>query len=246
MEQPKNYNQEFAEVYDELMSKTKYEQWKLLLQKIIKKYNISKGNVLDIACGTGEISKALLELGFEKVFGLDKSRYMLDIARKKLNNNRFTILEKDMIDIGQFNQYDLIVSFYDSINYLLEPAQVARFLEGIEKALKPGGFAIFDMNTKEHVKISQKNPEKIFPIKDGIARFKSEGEGNIWKLNIEIKKENQNFREIHLERGYSSEEIESMIKKTNLLLLELISEDKVYWDKKKYLSRQYYILQKHL
>lgn len=246
MKQPKNYSQEFVEVYDELMNRTKYGQWKLLLQQIIEKYNIPKRCALDIACGTGEISKMLLELGFEKVCGLDKSKHMLDIAKKKLENygSRFTVLKRNMTNIKQSNKYDLVVSFYDSINYLLEPYQVNRFLGELEKILTPGGFAVFDMNTKEHVRISQKSPARFFSIKDGTVIFRFGGEGDIWKLDVEIQRNNQSFRETHLQKGYSSEEMEPMIKGQNLSLLELISENKRYWDKKEYLSRQYYILQK--
>ena len=248
IKQPLNYKKNFSSVYDELMTKTKYEKWKILITEIVEKYKIKKTCALDVACGTGEISKILLDLGFSEVYGLDKSPDMLNIAVQKLlkYGTRFKTIKKDMTNFNYPNKYNLIVSFYDSINYLLDPNQVKKFLLNVESSLVLGGFAIFDMNTKEHIHISQKNPDRNFQIKGGNVLFKFGGEKDIWRLDIKGKIDNNLLNETHLERGYSSEEITHIIKGSKLNLIELFAETKLYWDDKEHLSRQYYIIRKNL
>jgi len=76
MEQPNNYQKEFAEVYDELMTGSKYDKWDALLKELIDKYDIKSGNAIDLASGTGTITKMLLDMGFA-VTGIDKSSVSL-------------------------------------------------------------------------------------------------------------------------------------------------------------------------
>lgn len=249
MQQQPNYKKDFAKVYDELMSGTKYDRWASLLNDLIKKNSIKKGIALDIACGTGAIAKILLDMGFSKVYGLDQSADMLLQAQEKLKSygDRFQVIHSDMANFSQPRQYDLAVSFYDSINYVLNPVDVQKMISNVRDCLNLGGYFIFDMNTKEHVWMSQKNPEREFKVNEGIVRFKFGGAEDIWSLNIEANyKDGSSFKETHLERGYSSEEIGKMLSTEHLNLIELISENKVYWDKKEHLSRQYYVARKDL
>jgi len=248
MEQPKNYNAIFANMYDGLMSEEKYARWKNIIQKGVEKYAIPRNFALDVACGTGAISEMLFELDFENVDGLDLSQDMLNVAKEKFQKygTRFNTINANMTCIPSTIKYDLVVSFYDSINYLLSLSDMDKFLKGVETSLKPGGYAIFDMNTKEHVAISQRTPSKKFPIEGGDILFKYGGEGEIWELLIEITRNGETIRETHLERGYSSKEITKLIQNKNLELIDIISDNKVYWDNKEHLSRQYYILKKTL
>lgn len=240
------YKKEFASVYDKLMNKAKYNRWKKLIKRTLKKYSVQRGCALDVACGTGKISKILLDLGFKKVYGLDASRDMLDIAKRNLAKygKRFETIEKDMVLIDQQEQFDFIVSFYDSINYLLDPSQVDKLLGRFEKALKPGGIVLFDVNTKEHCLISKTAPKKIFKIDGSTITFTYGSKGEFWKIDILLNKNGKIFKETHLERGYSSDEIKTLLKNKNFTLLELLSETKIYWDNKKHLGKQYYILRK--
>jgi predicted TPR repeat methyltransferase len=249
MQQQPNYKKDFAQIYDELMSGTKYDRWASMLNQLIAKNKINRGTALDVACGTGAISKMLLDMGFSRVFGLDKSTDMLIRAQEKLKSygNRFQVINSDMAHFSQPQQYDLAVSFYDSINYVLDPKDVQKMIGNVRDCLRPGGYFIFDMNTKEHVWMSQKNPEREFKINGGVARFRFGGSGDIWSLDIDVNYEQgASFREVHLERGYSSEEIRGMLAAEGLTLVELIDENKIYWDKKEHLSRQYYVARKDL
>ena len=48
---------------------------------------------------------------------------------------------------------DLVVSLYDSLNYIVEPGGLQACFEGVNSALRPGGLFIFDLNTERALRI---------------------------------------------------------------------------------------------
>jgi SAM-dependent methyltransferase len=44
-------------------------------------------------------------------------------------------------------QFDLVTCYYDSLNYLLGDRDLARVFAGVARALRPGGYTVFDLNT---------------------------------------------------------------------------------------------------
>jgi SAM-dependent methyltransferase len=56
-------------------------------------------SVIDIACGTGELCFALRERKHCRVVGIDLSRRMLDVARKRNHYDDVTFLNRDAIDL---------------------------------------------------------------------------------------------------------------------------------------------------
>ncbi len=65
------------------------------LSKILSPH-LLPGSILEIACGTGDLIKNLAQAGFRPIYGLDHSRAMIRLARKKLKNYQqiYLILKK--------------------------------------------------------------------------------------------------------------------------------------------------------
>lgn len=72
----------FAYLYDELMKDAPYDQWVSYVQNILVKYDVKAGKLLDLACGTGELSVRFAQQGFD-VTGIDLSEDMLSVAQAK-------------------------------------------------------------------------------------------------------------------------------------------------------------------
>ncbi|MFA5742636.1 MAG: class I SAM-dependent methyltransferase [Candidatus Paceibacterota bacterium] len=242
----------FADFYDRLMSEKKYKAWNDLIAGTVKKYSIPRGVCLDIACGTGRISGMMIKQGFQ-VVGIDKAEKMIDIARKNFPGANF--LKSDIRDftVSEPDKAVMAVSFYDSLNYLLTDNDMLKMFKTVEKNLAPGAVFLFDMNTREHVAVSQKNKPKVFELeKENLYTvFKFSGKGRTWILDIDLFVKQNNglyelYKERHIERGYDEKDISLLLKKTGFQLLEVKKEYKTYEDGKKHLSRLYFIVKKRL
>ena len=95
-----------------------------------------RGNILDVGCGNGFFLERALDIGFEKVFGVEPSVGAVQAARPDIRPNIVT----GMFKPGMFppDSFD-VITFFMLLDHLLEPKQ---FLSAIRKMLKPGGFVI--------------------------------------------------------------------------------------------------------
>ena len=90
-----SYN-EFAEYYDRLMDDVDYEQWFNYISEIFNKYERNPKDILEIACGTGNLTKYLGKEGY-LVTCFDLSEEMLSIAYNKLRKYpNIKVLKQDM------------------------------------------------------------------------------------------------------------------------------------------------------
>ena len=76
----------FAEFYDDLTQNVEYEKIAKYVSSFFRKYYPSGKTVLDLACGTGTLSKLLNEEGYN-IIGIDLSDDMLCIASSKSVDN---------------------------------------------------------------------------------------------------------------------------------------------------------------
>ena len=72
----------FARVYDLFMDNIPYEQWCEYLAGLLKEYGITDGLVLELGCGTGNITRLLADKGYDMI-GVDNAPDMLEIAMEK-------------------------------------------------------------------------------------------------------------------------------------------------------------------
>ncbi|HWI55573.1 MAG TPA: class I SAM-dependent methyltransferase, partial [Desulfobacteria bacterium] len=145
----------FACVYDRLMQDVPYTQWINYLDRLFKKHDIGVREILDIGCGTGNVTLPLAELGYQ-LTGLDMSAEMLAVAEQKARDKGLQVkwIKQDMkeMDLGGLN-YELVISMTDSLNYLNTIEDLEQVFNRVRGLLKPGGWLIFDLNT--HYKISE-------------------------------------------------------------------------------------------
>ena len=237
-----------AKFYDTLMGGNKYPGWKDLIADVVEKYNIAKGTCLDVACGTGNISKLLIELGF-KVMGIDISNEMVLVAKQKFPDEKFVCADSRDFDLeNQGNPITLAVSFYDSLNYLLSDEDMLQTFKSVNRNIPKGTVFLFDMNPVDHVQTAQKFKPRVFEEEDFYSIFRFGGEGRFWTLDIDFfVKDGESYRlikEKHTERGYDMEDITPLLEQAGFNLLEVREEYKVYEDNEKHLSRLYFIAQK--
>ncbi|MGG1628843.1 class I SAM-dependent DNA methyltransferase [Rossellomorea sp. NRS-1567] len=138
----------FAYVYDYLMQDVPYDGWLEFVNKQAKAYSIQGDSVLDIACGTGELSLRLVRDGYD-VTGVDLSQDMLMVAQEKAleMNVKLNLFQQDMSKLDSLGEYDLITIFCDSLNYLEDEKDVENTFKSVYAHLKQDGLFLFDVHS---------------------------------------------------------------------------------------------------
>jgi len=130
-----------------------YFFWTVLVDRIV----ISRvKSILDIGCGSGQLSEFLRDKGLEKYHGLDFSSRFIEMARKRVPEFKFT--EVDIFETNLLENAD-----YDSV-------LCTEFLEHIEqdliviKRIKPGTLCFLSVPNFPHASHVRhfKNSEEVF------------------------------------------------------------------------------------
>lgn len=145
---------DFAEAYDALTFNVPYDKLAAYYSQIIK--GMTKGTrVLDLGCGTGNLTVRLSERGFEAV-GMDASEEMLKYAAQKSSEVMWICRSMEAEELGV--RADAVISTLDSINHLPDHAAVERCFRGAAKVLSGGGVFAFDVNTiRKHREVLANN-----------------------------------------------------------------------------------------
>lgn len=158
-----------ARVYDTLNADIDYAEWSRHIDSVFREYLDKKPDiVLDLACGTGRMTFALADLGYDMI-GIDGSAEMLALAHRRQEDRIDKLLEgvadkdleeallrlppaplflqQDMRSFELYGTVDAAVCCLDSINYLVDEQDLTRCLSCVRLYLVPGGLFVFDVNT---------------------------------------------------------------------------------------------------
>jgi SAM-dependent methyltransferase len=138
----------FAYVYDYLMQDVNYDGWLDFINREAQSYSVEGKDILDIACGTGELSLLLAGAGFA-VTGVDLSEDMLVIAQEKAldRNCKLSLFQQDMAELDLGKEYDLVTIFCDSLNYLEREEDVIETFKHVHSHLRKDGLFLFDVHS---------------------------------------------------------------------------------------------------
>lgn len=134
--------------YDALTQDVGYEKRADFIEKLFARAKMPVHTVLDLACGTGTMTKLFTERGYELI-GVDISEEMLMEAREKTQNIRGVpplFLHQSMPELDLYGTVDACICCLDSLNYLTDPRDVRRTFERLHLFIAPGGVLIFDVH----------------------------------------------------------------------------------------------------
>jgi SAM-dependent methyltransferase len=156
---------QFATIYDYLMQDVPYDGWVDFLQNQSRRNSIIGKKVLDIACGTGEISLRLIDKGYD-VTGVDLSEEMLFMAQDKAENQekKLPLFHQNMAELSSLGLYDVVTIFCDSLNYLETDEEIISTFKGVKEHLKQDGLFLFDVHSI--YKVSQIFMDETFTFND--------------------------------------------------------------------------------
>ncbi len=144
--------QAIARVYDKLNAEIDYGRWADMFERCFDKYLSSRPElVLDLACGTGRMTRELAARGYDMI-GVDGSEDMLGEAMYSYDRDGILYLLQDMRSFELYGTVGAVVCCLDSINYLLEEADLSAAFRTVHNYLDPDGLFIFDVNTPHKFK----------------------------------------------------------------------------------------------
>lgn len=122
-------------------------------------YLKENSDILDLGCGPGLYAERFEKLG-HRIVGIDFSKRSIEYARESAAKNGMDIeyIYKNYIDMDYFEEFDAIILIYCDFG-VLNNEDRENLLFKIHKALKPGGYFIFDVfgESFREEKIIEKN-----------------------------------------------------------------------------------------
>ena len=208
----------FAQVYDMFMDNVDYPAWSKYLIQLLKEYQVEDGLVLDLGCGTGNMTELLAKEGYDMI-GVDNSEDMLEIASEKRAESGLNILFllQDMREFELYGTVKAVVSICDSINYILEEDDLREVFSLVNNYLDPKGMFIFDLNTKYKYEqmgettIAENREEGSFIWEN---YFDEESAVNEYDLTLYIREDGESYRrfeEVHYQRAYDLKTIDRLL-----------------------------------
>ena len=216
----------FARVYDTFMDNIPYEEWCEYLTGLMREYGVMDGLVLDLGCGTGNMTELLAEAGYDMI-GADNAEEMLEIAMEKRDRSGHDILYL-LQDIREFELYGTVravISVCDSVNYITKPEELQEVFRLVNNYLDPKGVFVFDFNTRykyEEIlgdRTIAENREECSFIWDNY--YYEDEKINEYDLSLFIETDKDSglyrkYEETHYQRAYTLEEMKKLIKKSGL------------------------------
>lgn len=137
-------------IYDAMID-VNYDEWISFLEEYFKDQGLSlKGmQLLELGCGTGNMTLKLKARGME-ITALDISEDMLTVAQEKALKQRQKIhfLNMDMVAFQVNKKFDMVASFCDGYNYIIDETELNSGFKKVYSALQADGYFIFDISTE--------------------------------------------------------------------------------------------------
>ncbi len=210
-----SYN-EFAEIYDIMMEDIPYQEWVEFIKK-----NIQGGRILEIACGTGAVTRILADENY-RITAFDISEEMLVHAYEKLRKYpNVEILNMDMKKISLNRKFDVALCCCDGINYLLDESELEDFFKSVHELIDYKGVFIFDLSTIYKFENNLGNKTIVSEEDDIFMVWENEydNEENTCEMDITffIKEANCTYRRLdehQVQKSYPLEKLIELLMKT--------------------------------
>jgi SAM-dependent methyltransferase len=129
------------------------EQDRREVARLIELLGLPAGaRVLDVPCGQGRHAHLLAEAAFD-VDGLDLSRELLDLARKRGTGPTLRYTGGDMrtLPARWTGRFDAVLNLFTSFGFFLQPSDDDRVVAQWSRVLKPGGMLIWHGGNRDGV-----------------------------------------------------------------------------------------------
>jgi SAM-dependent methyltransferase len=207
------------------------EQYLSLIDQLLADYHIKRASILDVACGTGILAISLASRG-HIVHGIDISSDMVALAKSKsLNVPNVSFEVQDMTRFVVQDEFDLITCTFDSLNYVLNIADVEAMFIRVAVSLKKSGLFVFDSNTSRHyINVGNGSQKRELGDQSFVHKWSYD---TIKKEAVTTFEFADGSKEIHRQRPYDLAELSPVMTESGLHAVETWS----WFDRSPYNAR---------
>ena len=217
----------FSQFYDNLTFNVDYEKRAEYLQSVLSLWGHEAGLTLDLACGTGSMTVALKQRGWD-IFGVDGSQEMLSVAMDKAYDNELSILFlcQQMENLDLYGTIDTCISTLDSLNHITDKATLQKAFDKVALFMNPDGLFVFDVNTVyKHRQILGNNTfvydtDEVYCVWQNSLK-----ENNVINIELDLFEKTDGAYTRHTERfkerAYEIGELKEMLKKSGFETLDV-------------------------
>lgn len=221
--------EDFSYIYDKLSFDLDYEGYADNILKLAKEYKIKKENMLELAAGSGMLTKYFFD-EFENIDALDISPDMLNVFANKYDNDNINLIYYDMVEFENPGKYDLIVILLDSINYVTDPKDLQKLFDNCYKNLKDEGILVFDINSEYKMTQVFGSNCYVYEYEDIFYTWDNFYEDDLVDMHLNFFVENEDgsydrIYEYQQERIYRTNEVTKMVEQAGFKDVKTYDED---------------------
>lgn len=222
----------FSRYYDTLTADVDYEKRTAHLLELFSRYGKKPSLLLDVGCGTGGFSLEFAKQNIE-VIGADPSPNMLEIARRKAENENLDILflNQSGEELDLYGTVDGAISCLDTVNHIINKNALQKFFDRVSLFLEPECLFIFDINTLYKQEYILGNNTFVFDAENVYCVWQNwfDKRNKITDITLDFfEKQGASYiksQEQFSERVYSFEELSLMFKKSGLKVIKILGEN---------------------
>ena len=222
----------FAPFYDRFIKPVDYKRRAVYFDQLIAPHIGEQKLLLDLACGTGSLSIALSQLGYE-VIAADASPQMLSIAQQKAYDagEQILFLNQRMETLDLYGTIDACVCALDSLNHLTDLGALRRALARVSLFLAQGGVFVFDMNTPYKHRALLADNSYVYEQGDTLCVWRNKTDADLLtEIALDFFTRQADGRYIRTgerfsERGYTVKAVSDLLSEVGLTLTALYADD---------------------
>lgn len=225
---------DFAYFYDLLTENVDYIAVSEYIKNLLVKNNVDGGILLDLACGTGELSLLLSDMGYD-VIGVDASEDMLNVAQEKKmqkGDNETMFLCQQMQQLDLFGTINAAVCTLDSLNHITDEAALCEAIRRVSLFMEDEGIFIFDVNTPYKHKSVLGNNTFVYDFDEVYCVWQNSTDENmLTQISLDIFEKDEEEDDVYYkhsesfcERGYSIEFLQKLLEDNKFEVIGIYNE----------------------
>ncbi len=210
------------EIYEESVGDLARDTWQDGIVREVVRLGVKSGRVLDVGAGSGIGARLLGEKGDFHITALDRSLEMLGYAGSIYDE----VVVGGFCSIGDssLEPFDLIVSGFDSLNYLNE-AELEKFFTSCSQILKTEGKMIFDYSSPKLLWEEWREKSSVQELGKGTLcwshRLDEETKGSLITLSFVDKSGKEVWQENHTQYSHDTYTMHRLAKEAGLVIASI-------------------------